>query len=128
MPERHDPEPEFWRGCGWLVCPALPCCAGTPPQVQSLKVNSLPSPITIDDPSPHFSWVLSSPTRGVVASGYELEVRHVYVHEDGTVSLARITLHGSSGSRHGQLPLLVAPCHPATATRIAGGVDGPHHV
>ena len=107
---------------------ALLCCAGTPPQVQSLKVNSLPSPITIDDPSPHFSWVLSSPTRGVVASGYELEVRHVYVHEDGTVSLARITLHGSSGSRHGQLPLLVAPCHPATATRIAGGVDGPHHV
>ena len=35
------------------------------------QVNSLASPITIDDVFPlHFSWVLSSPDRAVVATGY----------------------------------------------------------
>ena len=40
----------------------------------SLKVNSLQGPITIDDPAPHFSWVVSNPARGVAVDGYELEV------------------------------------------------------
>lgn len=48
--------------------------SGTATVIEGLKVNSLPSPITIDDPAPHFSWVLRSPVRGVAATGYELEV------------------------------------------------------
>jgi hypothetical protein len=44
--------------------------------VTTLKVNSLPSPITIDDPRPHFSWhVDGGSVRHVLASAYEIEVR-----------------------------------------------------
>ena len=59
----------------WACNNSVPT-ANTSTTLVGLKVNSLPDPITIDDPAPHFSWVVNNPDRGVTVDGYELEVRN----------------------------------------------------
>jgi hypothetical protein len=44
--------------------------------VVGLRVNSLPAPICIDDPRPHFSFKLDGGgRRGVASEGYEIILR-----------------------------------------------------
>ena len=54
--------------------------------LSSLRVNSVTEPLSIDDRFPFFSWrVDANGLRGVVASGYELEVSRL--HTNGTTEL-----------------------------------------
>ena len=72
-----DPCPDATKHQAYeVVCNgSAPSGANTSTSLVSLKVNSLPGSITIDDPAPHFSWGVSNPDRGITVDGYELEVR-----------------------------------------------------
>ena len=51
-----------------------PVCVSAASGPAELRINSLPAPLGIDDPSPRFSWQLHDTTSGAAQSAYEIQV------------------------------------------------------
>jgi alpha-L-rhamnosidase len=58
---------------GWLLGAAC-VQAGSALQLQSLSTDRQAQPLSIDDPSPAFAWVVADAPRGTVPVGYRIEV------------------------------------------------------
>jgi alpha-L-rhamnosidase len=57
-----------------FLLPLAAQSALAPPGPTALRVDDLPNPLGIDDPTPHFSWQLRDPARGAKQTAYTIEV------------------------------------------------------